>query len=146
MITPPILAIDYGKKHIGIAVTDSTGLIATPITVIHITKKITWEKIIEDIQSVINDYGVKSILFGTPQMFESKNTENTDRIERFINAINDSLHLPYLVYDESYSTKDAENIIINNGSSLRKRKKNIDGIAASIFLQEYIDNMRSNSK
>ncbi len=142
MIPNPIMAIDYGKKHIGIAVSDKLGIVSTPITVIHITPKITWENIMDQLREIINSYNIQSILYGIPQRFESNNNENIDRIKRFIDTINSNLDLPYLVYDESYSTKDAENVIVSNGSTLKRRKKKIDSIAASIFLQEYLDNIK----
>ena len=107
MITPPILAIDFGKKHIGLAVSDYKGIVATPLDVIHITKNSTMETILNDISNVVTEYRVKSLLFGVPQSFEKAHDINKDRIDRFIAVVINKLQLPYTTIDESFSTSSA---------------------------------------
>lgn len=138
----PILSIDFGKKHIGLAISDSKGIIASPIDVIHVTKKKTKENIIEDIRKVVDEYRVKEILIGNPLNLEGDGVEVNKKITRYIDSFVLPLGLPYKLWDESFSTKTAQNVLLSQGLHLKKNKKRIDSIAASVFLQEYLNSLK----
>ncbi len=75
----PILAIDYGQKHFGLAVSDSKGILAQPLETISITKNRDIYKIIEEILEKAQEYRVKTLLIGVPQSFtlsHKKSEEN----------------------------------------------------------------------
>lgn len=136
----PILAIDYGQKHIGIAISDSKGIVSSPLEVIQVTKTRTIELISKRLSEICSDRRVKSLLFGMPQSFEVEHNINQVRIQQFIDDITKEIKLPYTTYDESFSTAQAKDMIKEKGSNFKKKKNMIDSYAASIFLQEYLDN------
>jgi len=68
----PILAIDYGTKRIGLAVSDSKGLIGSPLTVLNVTKNMGIDKIIEEIKTIIQEYRIKTILMRAILLFKLK--------------------------------------------------------------------------
>ena len=136
----PILAIDYGQKHIGIAVSDSKGIVASPLEVIQVPKNNPIELVSKRLLELCNENKVKSLLFGMPQSFEQEHKVNETRIQKFIDEIVKIVKLPYATYDESFSTSTAKDMILDQGYTFKKKKSMIDSYAASVFLQEYLDN------
>jgi putative Holliday junction resolvase len=140
----PTLAIDYGQKYIGIAVSDSTGLLAQPVEVIKITGKTKLKGAIERISEVVKEYRANSLLFGLPQAFTPAQEQSVEKVEKFIEKVTKVVDLPYFTIDESFSTSEAENVILS--SSRRSKEKGVDKIAAAIFLQEFLDQNKQNEK
>ena len=139
----PILAIDFGKKHIGLAISDSKGLVCSPLPVINITKGKKEGDLISEIQNICSEYKAKSILIGYPQVFEEVHQQNQNRIDAFIKLILSPLGFPIIKWDESFSTKGAVDVVISQGSNYKSSRKRIDSIAASVFLEEYLNSKKN---
>ncbi|MCK9368767.1 Holliday junction resolvase RuvX [Candidatus Dojkabacteria bacterium] len=139
----PILAIDFGKKHIGCAISDSKGLVCSPLPRINVFKGTKEGDLISEIQKICGEYKVKSILIGYPQAVDDNHENNKNRIDAFISMILSPLSLPIIKWDESFSTKGAEDVLISQGRNYKRSKKNIDSIAASVFLEEYLNSRKS---
>ncbi len=135
----PILAIDYGEKHFGIAVSDSKGIIASPLEVISITKNKNRDIIIEEILELATENGAKSILVGIPQAFTKAQDETVRKVRNFIKSLSRKTKLPITPYDESFSTTQAQNVLISSGQNTKSTRGKIDKIAATVFLQEYLN-------
>lgn len=136
----PILAIDYGLKHLGLAHSDDNGIIASPLPVLSITKNRDISALITEILEVCKEYRIQSILIGYPQVFTSGQVQNQKRIDAFIFKLKSVTTLPIQTWDESFSTANAKNMLISIGQHYKKNKKKIDSVAACTFLQEYLDN------
>jgi len=139
----PILAIDYGQKRIGLAISDSKGIIASPLDVLRITDRHGVNKILEDILLIVDEYRVKSILIGMPQQFEYSYSKSINKIKSFAKKLADMTDKPIIFQDESYSTTQAQNMLLSLGQSTRSSKGKIDMISATLFLQEFLN---SNNK
>jgi putative holliday junction resolvase len=142
----PILAIDYGQKRFGLAISDSKGIIASPLEVLEITEKRKVENIIEDIVKLIDEYRVKTILIGLPQIFIEKHKESNKRIEKFKNLLSQKTSIPIIFQDESYSTTEAQNMLLSLGQSSKSTKNKIDKISATVFLQEFLNSESKNNE
>ncbi len=139
MIDYPILAIDYGDKHFGLAYCDTKGIIATPLTVLNLTKKKKQEDIIKEILEIIKEYKIKSILLGKPQIFEKGQEGTIEKINKFEKMLKKYTTLPILTADESFSTVEAQNMRLSTGQSIKSSRTKIDKISATIFLQEFLN-------
>ena len=139
MIKYPMLAIDYGDKHFGLAYSDSTGLIATPLEVLHLTKRKTKKDIVLEIVQIIKEYKVKSILLGKPQIFTKEHKKTLEKITLFENMLKQHTTLPVLTTDESFSTIEAQNMLLSTGQNTKSTKGKIDKISATVFLQEFLN-------
>ena len=135
----PILAIDYGEKNLGLAVSDSKGIIASPLEVLSITKKRNIDSIIEEILQLCSEYKIKSILVGKPQEFVESHKKTTKKIDVFVDKLKRCTEIPILTYDEAYSTTEAQNVLTSSGQNVQNSKQKIDKIAATIFLQEFLN-------
>ncbi|MCD4756557.1 Holliday junction resolvase RuvX [bacterium] len=135
----PILAIDYGTKHIGLAISDFKGIIATPLEVLHITQKNGYEKIVEKISDICENNKVQTILLGKPQIFHISHQKTIKKINQFEQILKDGIKLPILFHDESYSTITAQDMLLCTSQSTKKSRKKIDSVAAAVFLQEFLN-------
>ncbi|KKR05601.1 MAG: hypothetical protein UT34_C0002G0108 [candidate division WS6 bacterium GW2011_GWF2_39_15] len=139
----PVLAIDFGTKRIGLAISDEKGRVSTPIRPIRITKNTSQESLLQAFRDAIAENRVKSLLVGKPQEFEEAHKKSTERINKFIEWLSFHLNIPTSTWDESFSTSAAKDMIVSAGSTVKSKKNKLDSIAASIFLQEFLN---SNTK
>ena len=138
----PILAIDYGEKHFGLAISDSKGIIASPLDVLSITKNRDVNNIIQDILNVIQEYKIETILVGKPQSFSPEHKRTEEKINSFISLLKKATKTTILTYDESFSTTNAQNMLTSLGQNSRRSKSKIDKIAATVFLQEFLNSKK----
>ena len=131
-----ILCLDIGEKRIGCALSDPTGTISTPHSTIHVRN---FDQVTADIKKIINEYNVVKIVAGLPIMLNSEKGIQAQKILKFISDIESKISIPVETYDERFTTKIAENVMISADVSREKRKEKIDMLAASITLQAYLD-------
>ncbi len=141
-ISYPILSIDYGDKHFGLAISDFKGILASPLEVISITKNRNKEDIIDEILSIAEEYRVKTLLIGMPQQFIEKHQVTQKKISKFVEKIKEKTSLPIILQDESFSTLSAQNMLRFSGQSTKGNRKKIDKIAATVFLQEFLNSTK----
>jgi len=125
------MAIDHGTRHIGIAISDPTGIISRPLsTILHTSTK----KDIQVITEITKSEGVDKIILGLATDSRGSSMQATKRNRRFIAALKHSTKLPLLFWDESDSTMRAHQITKSSRST-----KSIHSIAAAVILQDYLD-------
>jgi len=131
-----ILALDYGNKKIGVAISDPMKIIAKPLRVI-INKKM--EKIIDELNSLIEEFDIEIVLVGMPITMKNTYSEQTDKVVQFIDYLQNNLKIKIDTYDERLTSKMAEKSLILQGIKTGHNKHEIDKTAAAIFLQNYLD-------
>jgi len=146
MINYPILAIDYGDKHFGLSYSDFNGKIASPLNVISISKNRDINNIIDEILEIATEYRIKTILVGMPQKFKESHKKTEEKIEKFIKKIKEKTEIPIMTHDESFSTISAQNMLTSSGQSIKRTRGKIDSIAATVFLQEFLNSKQTNSE
>jgi putative Holliday junction resolvase len=131
-----VLAIDPGEKRIGIAISDPTGTIASPLTVIRHAARLVDSAAIADLA---NQYEVELIIIGTSRDENGLSTPASRRADRLAEAIRQQCAIPLKMWDESFSTQIARQARIELGTSRRKRRGHMDELAATVILQSYLD-------
>ena len=139
-----MLALDVGDRRVGVAVSDETGLIATPLTVIVRASKA------EDFARVANlvrNEGAGKLIVGHPLNADGSAGPQARRIERYAEALRaalqeDGLDLAFALWDESGSTQRAQELMIAAGRKAKDRRARIDAVAAAVILQDYLDAKR----
>ena len=132
-----ILGIDYGRKRIGLALSDETATIASPIG--YILNKGA-KKNIPAFRDLVIKHNIKSIMLGMPYHADGRESEMAAEVKSLGELLGAEFGLPVVYFDERYSTKCAEEHIRNN-LGIRNPKKVaelIDTTAASMLLLEYI--------
>jgi putative Holliday junction resolvase len=135
-----ILALDVGTKTIGVAVSDELGIAAHGVTTI---KRTELKHDIEAIGKVIDQYNPSEILVGVPYNLDGTVGKRGQDILEFAEKIKKTFSLPVEFWDESFSTVDAEKILLEADLSRKKRKKVIDKMAAVFILEGYLEKKRN---
>lgn len=135
----PILAIDYGTKRVGLAVSDFKGKLATPVGVISIKKDSSVKNLIAHLDPYVNQWQIKSFLVGNPSALANKEVSFKKELELLKLALSDHFGLAVLEYDESMSTKNAYELLKDSGQNQKSSKSKIDSLAATVFLQEFLE-------
>ncbi len=134
---PRILCIDYGKKRTGIAVTDPLKIIAKALTTVETSVLINFLK------KYFADEEVELVLIGEPKNLDDTDTHATPLVKQFIQKFKKEFPLLKIEkVDERYTSKLAVQSMVEMGMKKKERRKkeNIDQIAAAIMLQEYLRN------
>lgn len=135
----PILAIDYGDKHFGLAISDKKGILAQPLETVSITKNKKVENLIKEILTIAEEYRAETFLVGLPQEFTSSHQITTKKIHIFISLLSKVTNIPIITYDESFSTTRAQNMLTSTGQNTKKTRGKINSIAATVFLQDFLN-------
>lgn len=134
---PRLLAIDYGSKRTGIAVTDPLQIIATALDTVRT------HDLLEFLKSYAQKEVIETFIVGMPRRLDNTESENAARVKVFIKQLQKIFpHVPVLTHDERFTSSMALQSMIAGGSkkSDRREKGNIDKISATIILQSYMEN------
>jgi putative Holliday junction resolvase len=139
------LALDVGDRRIGVAVSDDSGRLATPLMVIHRSSKVDDFCRIAD---VVREQGAKTLVIGHPLNYDGTAGPQAQRIERYARALMEALEgegldLPGVMWDEYGSTQRAQEAMIASGRKAKQRRARIDAVAAAFILQDYLDAQRA---
>lgn len=130
-----LLAIDYGTKRIGLAVTDPLQLIASPLDTIHS------KDIIDYLKAYDEKEGIDAFIIGMPKNLNNQDTNATHLVRRFIQLIKKNFTDKAIhQIDERFTSKMALQTMIAGGTKKKDRakKENLDKISATIILQSYL--------
>ena len=130
------LGLDVGEKRIGVALSDSEGILATALTVI---ERKSDDTALKNVITLAEEHEVERIVVGLPISLDGSMGPQAKRVQSFADALNERTELPVVTWDERFSTYDAERVLIEAGLKRDKRKKRLDSVAAAFILQGYID-------
>lgn len=137
-----ILGIDFGDARTGIAVSDPSGIMASPICVI---KETSFEETIKKATVYAKEYSVGQIVVGYPKNMNGTVGERAQKSQRFAKALEDATSIPVKLWDERCTTMSAAVYMNATNTRGRKRKQTIDAAAATIILQDYLDYLKNKS-
>ncbi len=130
-----ILAIDYGDKRIGLALSDPLKIIASPYkTIINDNDDYS----VNSIQEIIIKEDIEFVIIGLPLSMSGEDTEQTKKVKTFSDKLS-SKNVKIIFIDERWSSKAAKRSIIDQGIKTGHNKSLIDKTAAALFLQQYLD-------
>jgi putative Holliday junction resolvase len=138
------IGLDVGRRRVGVAVSDASGLLARPLTTINVSDADIVERVSAAIRSLAaEDDGVGEIVVGLPRRLDGSRTDQTVAVERFIAALRDRVDVPITTEDERLSSREAESRLAVRERDWRKRKAALDAAAAAVILQDYLDRTRT---
>jgi putative Holliday junction resolvase len=133
-----ILALDLGKKRIGVAVSDELGLTAQGLPNIVRTRKR------EDLQAVselAGKWGARLILLGNPLNMSGSEGRQSQWVQEFAEGLKKHSTIPVRLWDERLTTVEASRVLRDSGISIEKRAAAVDRLSAVILLQSYLDSL-----
>jgi putative Holliday junction resolvase len=130
------MGIDHGEKRIGIAVSDPTGTLARPLTILaHSSKSADAARVLE----LAAAHGVGLIVIGQSKDEAGVPNLAGRRALHFAEFLRGATNIPVIMWDESLSTQDARAARIRAGASRKKRARAVDALAAAIMLQSFLE-------
>lgn len=135
----PVIAIDYGSVRLGIALSDSKGMLASPLKTIDIHKVGGLQEAIRQIIQIIDQYKAVRIVIGMPQAFAKEHEISQEKIRKFADNVRNGTGINPVFYDESFSTMNAGNVLLSLGHNVTSSRKVIDKLSAAIFLQNFLN-------
>ncbi|HEX2923190.1 MAG TPA: Holliday junction resolvase RuvX [Chloroflexota bacterium] len=138
-----VLALDVGDRRIGVALSDPTGIIASPLMTIHRSNE---KRDQQTIVELVAEHEVEQVVIGMPWTLRGEVGPQAQKVIRFGKRLEERLSVPVVYWDERHSTSDAERIIGLRG---RKRGRSasgrVDEVAAAVILQSYLDRLLSSA-
>lgn len=135
-----VLALDVGDRRIGVALSDPTGTIATPLMTIH---RVAEKRDQEAIADLVREHAVDLIVMGLPKTLRDELGYQARRVMGFGERLAKVVEVPITYWDERHSTVDAERIVRARGRRRgRIPREGLDEVAAAVILQFYLDSHR----
>ena len=136
-----LLGLDFGDKTIGIAVSDKSLTIASPIKTIR-RKSISKDLI--ELFDLIEVYNVGGLIVGLPLSLNGKENIRTEQVRKFVKAIELQKNIKIMLYDERFSSDVIFKELRKKHNSISKIKKKLDQQAAAYILQGFLDSSKKN--
>jgi putative Holliday junction resolvase len=139
-----VVGLDYGVKRIGVAVSDPSGTLARPLTMVPADQG----DAIDRVAAIIADLGrdepaPEAIVIGLPLRLDGTPHPMGDRVRAFGRALTGRTAIPVVYQDERLSSREAEGRLAGRHQSWRRRKALLDAAAAAVILQDYLDQRTS---
>jgi putative holliday junction resolvase len=136
-----VMAIDYGTRAIGVAISDELQITSRPLLTLR-RGKAEW-KPLDQICDLVREHEIGLLLVGLPLRMDGTRGDAAQRVERLIDVLRERLSLPVVGVDERLTSREADAILRERGIGLRERQERSDELAAAIILQQYLDTTSS---
>jgi putative Holliday junction resolvase len=136
------LGIDYGERRIGLALSDATGLIASPWKTVANNANVgkAAERLANEIHLLqSDDSGLDHVVLGLPRRLSGEPNAQTARVQRLADLLTTMIVIPITFQDERLTSHEAEERLTARERDWRRRKGQVDALAAAIILQDYLD-------
>lgn len=141
-----VMALDMGERRVGVALSDPTGTVARPLRTL---QRASREEDFEAINELVDEYDVDLVLVGRPLTLRGEVGPQAQRVQRYAEALAETLSVPLKMWDERYSTTSAEQIMRENRPKKKRRRRGkpgVDAVAAAVILQAFLDSQTIGSE
>lgn len=135
------LGLDLGSKTLGVATSDSTKTIASSLKTITFQDE-DYASLIDPLRDIISEYEIEKIVLGLPKNMDNSIGTRANITIEFKKMLEDNFDIEVILEDERLTSVISNRVLIDADMSRKKRKKKVDGIAAQIILQSYLDRMK----
>ena len=135
------LGLDLGSKTLGISISDMTNTIASVYTTLNF-KDENYESLILPLKEIIDKESIDTLVLGLPKNMNNTLGERAMITLDFKKMLEEKFKIPVIMEDERLTSVISNNVLIEANVSRKKRKKRVDGMAAVIILQGYLDKLR----
>ena len=138
------LGLDLGARTLGVAISDATHTIATTLTTLHFNDS-DYDEAVSLLKPIIKDNNVGKLVLGFPKNMNGTVGPRALLALDFKKKLEEEFNLEVVMQDERLTTVEAEGYMLKADMSRKKRKQKIDGLAANIILQTYLDKERNDN-
>ncbi len=134
-----VMALDYGDKTVGVAVSDELMLTAQPLETIERSRPAKLRRTLARIEALMREYDVTKVVIGLPKKLNNEEGERCRQTREFGEMVERRSGIPVVYQDERLTTVAADAVLAESGIRKERRKQYIDKMAASIILQGYLE-------
>jgi putative Holliday junction resolvase len=139
-LTVRVLAIDFGLRRVGLAISDRTRTLARPLSTLQVGRDDVVDRVASEVARLAaEDDGLSQIVVGLPVGLDGTPHTQTRATQRFVAALRARTPIPIETADERLTSREAESRLAVRQRDWRQRKADLDAAAAAIVLQEYLD-------
>jgi putative Holliday junction resolvase len=138
-----ILGLDYGRRRIGVAVSDPLGLIAQPITT---WVGLSWGEVGEKVCSLMEAMEVDRVILGLPLTLRGEKGHMAREVEKFSIQLKRQISIPVILWDERLTSVQSQRVIHSMDGKPSRKKASVDLVAAVLLLQSYLDHIKISSE
>jgi len=138
--------VDLGEVRVGLAVSDPSGVVATPVRTVRVERGLAPDGVAAAIAAALRPLDADEVVVGLPRDPSGREGEPARRARAIARSLAEMVGLPVHVWDERYSTVEADRSMREQGASGRTRRAAVDRVAATLVLQSYLDSRRSGAR
>lgn len=131
-----ILGLDLGERRVGVAVSDPEERVAHPLEQIEVRGR---RDLVAQVARLVVETGAQEVVVGLPVRLDGTAGAQARRVEATVEALREALAVPVAVWDERFSTRQADRAMQEAGLSADRRRAKRDKVAAALILQSYLD-------
>ena len=132
-----IIALDVGERRIGVAACDPSGIVVRAVGIVQAEPR---ERALAELQRIVKDEEAVLIIVGLPLTLRGEHGPQAQRVTAFVETLQAVVALPIVLRDERYTSVEAERIIEERGGKRKKRRRGeVDEVAATLILQDYLN-------
>jgi len=135
------LGVDYGRKRVGLALSDASGMLARPwktLAVAGIDRQAG--ELVREVETLAAESdGLSVIVIGLPRRLSGEANEQTAAVQQLAARLGRHTTVPIVLQDERLTSHEAEELLSRREKDWRKRKSQLDAVAAALILQDYLD-------
>lgn len=132
------LGLDLGSKTLGMAISDYTGMIASRLDTLYFENE-DYDSLLEPLKKIVNDENIEKIVLGLPKNMDNSIGTRAEITLEFKEKLEKFIGLEVIMIDERLTSVISNQVLISANMSRKKRKKKVDGMAAVLILQSYLD-------
>lgn len=138
-----ILAIDYGTKRIGLAISDPNETMALALPLLDVRNE---EQVLNDIEALVKDRQVEAIVIGLPINMNDTIGPSAQAVLDFVKTLEARLNLPVATWDERLTSEQAKGMLAEAHLTRQKQRRAVNTVAAQIILDNYLESRRRKEK
>jgi putative Holliday junction resolvase len=142
-VPPRILALDFGSKTIGLAVSDALGVTAQGLPTLRRTNK---RNDLDQLRRIIRQYEVGELVMGLPLRMSGDEGRQSERVQAFAEELRSKFKLPVYLFDERLTSVEANRVLRETEMSIRRRAEVVDRLAAVLILQSFLEFRKSQAR
>jgi putative Holliday junction resolvase len=139
------LGVDYGERRIGLALSDATGLLASPWKTVKNSGSVNRaaQQLVDEVGRLrAEDGGLSAIVIGLPRRLNGEPTTLTGQVRQLATLVGATIDVPIVLQDERLTSSEADELLARRERDWRRRKREVDAVAAALILQDYLDGQR----
>lgn len=138
-----ILALDVGKRRIGLAISDELGITAQGLNTLQRSRI---REDLEKLRAIARDRNVATLLVGRPLHMSGSESRQSEYTKEFAERLGEVCGLPIVYWDERLTSVEAERVLRTAGASLETRKQAVDQLAAVLLLESYLSRLENTQR